>query len=287
MSPRFPSAGVFPMSSSAAAARFGELQYRTTNMTEMPWRVASQEDAGENFLEVHFMGKRKTKYMDMQRSSAPLLTPNAATSRSVYVNHGIDDGEGRATAARMKFKASGPMVPTDSNSGPMHTAYGSAFARCSENDMRFANQESARPRGRTSPLATLDKLMETRSHAHSSFSQRAPHPSVPWHSPTTLGPVARGPVQFDGECSIYQKEFPSPPSSAAQRSVSSPLAKERNRRAEGLKLRQVFKENDSEPSGAVSAASGHSWVWRPAPASPAPSRASPARSQASSRGRTR
>lgn len=299
MSPSVASAGVFP-SPSATSGRLGELQFRTTNMSEMPWKVASQEDANENFLCIHYMGKRANKYMDHQRSSARLLGPESCTSRSCYVPHSqtVVDKE---SAARMKAKASGPVTAPDAASSMLQSVYGSAFAPRTEDDMRSAKLRSAKPGGRTSPLATLDKLMETRSHAHESYARKARHPSEPWQAPTTLGPVACGPWQGEAACSIYQREFGAP---TLQRPQSTPLLNstgnslvrgqtpepgllespaatatrlERTRRAEGLKLRQVFREDAGEPSGAASAASGNR-LWRATPT--ASGRASTAASQA-------
>ncbi|CAK0893283.1 unnamed protein product [Prorocentrum cordatum] len=272
------------------------LQHRTTNMAEMPWHVASQDDAAENFLGIHYMGKRAGKYMDVQRSSAPLLGPTACTSRSCYVPHSLDGCEGdREAAARMKDQACGPVAAAGAASprSMLQSVYGSAFAPLTEHQTKSAKLKSLKPKGRTSPLATLDTLLETRSHAHESYPQRAPQPSVPWHSPTTLGPVARGPWRGEAERSIYQQEFGAP-AGAPQRPRSTPLPSsrgsvrsrcatpgpspprapaeaaarlERARRAEGLQLRQVFREDTSAPSGAASAASGR--------ATPAASQATP------------
>jgi len=274
LSPKIPSAGVFPMTS-AASGQLGKLQFRTTNMSEMPWRVASQDDAAENFLCIYDMGKRASKHMDRQRSSAPLLSAAACTTRSCFVPHSLDFCEGdRAEAAWVKARACGSVAAAGASPSPrstMQSVYGSAFAPRTEHELRSSKGKSAKPRERTSPLATLDELMETRSHAQASYLQQAPRPSVPWHSPTTLGPVARGPWQGEAECSIYRKEFGRP---TLQRPQSTPLLSSRGsslpwyktpaeavarqestRRAEGLQLRQVFRESTSEPSGAASVAS--------------------------------
>mmetsp|Transcript_64067 Transcript_64067/g.144605 ORF Transcript_64067/g.144605 Transcript_64067/m.144605 type:complete len:89 (-) Transcript_64067:9-275(-) len=58
------------------------IYYQTSYQHDVPGRMPSEEDRGENFIDVHSIGRRTNKYMDFQLSTAPLLNRNATQSEA-------------------------------------------------------------------------------------------------------------------------------------------------------------------------------------------------------------
>eukprot|EP00929_Paragymnodinium_shiwhaense_P049079 TRINITY_DN24771_c0_g1_i1.p1 TRINITY_DN24771_c0_g1~~TRINITY_DN24771_c0_g1_i1.p1 ORF type:complete len:254 (+),score=56.99 TRINITY_DN24771_c0_g1_i1:104-865(+) len=62
-----------------------KLCFQTTSMQEVPGRAPKQEYIGENYVEVHGIGQRKSKYLDFPEKKAPLIN-RLATNHAQQFN---------------------------------------------------------------------------------------------------------------------------------------------------------------------------------------------------------
>ncbi|CAE8620276.1 unnamed protein product, partial [Polarella glacialis] len=86
--PLYPSAGPLPSSRSLLAVTADEIrksQYETTAMRATPVRPLSQEIVGENFLNVHAIGQKETRYLPFAVNVAPLTNRLACKYTQDYI----------------------------------------------------------------------------------------------------------------------------------------------------------------------------------------------------------
>lgn len=159
-------------------------------------------DAGcENFLDVHMIGRKDSKYMKYQNRTAPLCDRTLCEHTRAYIPHDLSDfsvTKEMATFVKSKQGVGRPNVthPLDGN-----TRYTEEFKKFSKKQARSAIRETYVPvvsctdDGRPShPLRGTDRLEEKRSRGHLDYG---PHPlelakaeqaAAPKE---TLGPVGR------------------------------------------------------------------------------------------------
>eukprot|EP00929_Paragymnodinium_shiwhaense_P041926 TRINITY_DN21776_c0_g1_i1.p1 TRINITY_DN21776_c0_g1~~TRINITY_DN21776_c0_g1_i1.p1 ORF type:complete len:252 (+),score=27.70 TRINITY_DN21776_c0_g1_i1:139-894(+) len=162
--------GVFPSGSAVRSKSTSDLQrlyFRTTQKYEHDWRTIPEEDKGENFDQIHNIGKRTTKYMKFQKKVAPLVDRTACTHRMEYVPRPLGDcqtnKELAATFRGDKKYMSTPSLGGDSN-------YKETFVPFSRQQHNGAKQKSCAPkRGLTATLGGTDDFMECESSMHRTF----------------------------------------------------------------------------------------------------------------------
>lgn len=140
--------------------------YQTTSMREVPGRAPSAVCVGENFDNVHNVGRKQTRYLDFQQSRAPLLSRDACQSTRDFTPLPLGDCVvNRALATQFKgglaMSQKGVDVPMD----------GWSIAETDWHDRDVEDMRRARPSGMPQssqePTQTLNGcggLLETVSH---------------------------------------------------------------------------------------------------------------------------
>lgn len=168
----------FPTGNCLAAVSKDEVRkayYETASQRGVPGRVSSQEDRGENFLDIHSVGQRDSKYMDYQLKTAPLLNRNATANTKAFSAKPLGDDKANRMLAEnfKKGSAAGPKgldVCFDGKS-----EYEVTYLRMNPGQMERARQKSAAAvQGgnvfvRTKTLGGSGYSMEKTSHAHMKF----------------------------------------------------------------------------------------------------------------------
>ncbi|CAJ1380040.1 unnamed protein product [Effrenium voratum] len=96
MPPLYPSPGPFPSHQALAAVDKDQVRkayYETTSSRALPGREVSEEIRGENFLNVHCIGQRNTRYLQWTRNFAPLTTRVACHHTKTYVPLPLGDNK--------------------------------------------------------------------------------------------------------------------------------------------------------------------------------------------------
>lgn len=172
------------------------------------------EDAkGENFMDIHIVGQRDSKYMKYQHKHAPLITRTACESVRAYKPHDLSGGSVNAEIADLVKSKQGVGRPTVHPRFDAVTKYTDDFRKYSKREARSAIREGYVPiipctdDGRPShPLRGTDRMEEVCSHEHALFRAHpldlakaekaiAPKP--------TLGPVSH----MVPLTSAYREEF--------------------------------------------------------------------------------
>jgi len=141
--------------------------YRTTSQREVPGRTPNAACVGENYIDIHNVGKRKTKYLDFQQSRSPLTTREACKYTKDFVPLPLGDNViNRAMAASFKGGLNAGKaaleVPMDGRS-----KYEDDFNPFPVDEMVWARQKTSKPPHElTNTLAGSGQLMETKSHEH-------------------------------------------------------------------------------------------------------------------------
>uniref|UniRef100_A0A7S1Q1E6 Uncharacterized protein n=1 Tax=Alexandrium catenella TaxID=2925 RepID=A0A7S1Q1E6_ALECA len=169
----------FPTASSLGAVSKDEVRktyYQTAYQRGVPGRKPSEEDRGENFLDVHAVGQRSSKYMEYQLKTAPLLNRNACASTRDFTAKPLGDCKANRLLAD-NFKQG-------SNSGPKgldvsldgRTEYEVTYLKADPEQMEWARQKSAASvQGgnvfvRTKTLNSTGHSWEKQSHAHMKYT---------------------------------------------------------------------------------------------------------------------
>jgi len=170
MPPLYPSPGPFPNHRALNAVGKDQLlkaYYETASNRALPGRQSSQEIRGENFLNVHNIGQRSTKYLPWARNFAPLTTRASCHHTQSYVPLPLGDNKINTDLAR-SFKQGwqqskgGSMAAMDST-----TMYEDDYAGCSKKDLLGARQPNRRPPATlTATVAPPGDLLERQSHEH-------------------------------------------------------------------------------------------------------------------------
>merc|ERR1740121_2414393 len=118
------------------------LYYRTAYSAGVPGRVRGEEEKDENFIDIHGIGQKNTKYMDAFLSKAPMINRSACSHSKTYVPLPLGDNVTNAELAR-SFKSN---VGTKSNACyiPLgcNTQYLEDFPERSHEELEKARQAS-------------------------------------------------------------------------------------------------------------------------------------------------
>merc|ERR1740121_774223 len=146
------------------------LYYRTAYSAGVPGRVRGEEEKDENFIDIHGIGQKNTKYMDAFLSKAPMINRSACSHSKTYVPLPLGDNVTNAELAR-SFKSN---VGTNSNACyiPLgcNTQYLEDFPERNHEELEKARQENkAPPPAKTRTIGGTTDLLEVASHEHSKY----------------------------------------------------------------------------------------------------------------------
>lgn len=189
-----------------------KLNYRTTTSTGVNGRIQTADDKWENFIDVHNLGKKDSKYMKYQLCTAPLLDRSAVTSMRDFIALPLGDNQIN-TALAASFKGGN----TAGNKGlevsaKNESAYQAEFAGYTGDLMKAAKQKSVKPKkGRTATVTGMTDMLETKCLSHATFI--VPKAELAGNPPAkpprgNLGPCAGG-AKWEGPASSssYKTEF--------------------------------------------------------------------------------
>lgn len=168
------STGVFPGNSairSVTQDEFRRLTYGTAYKCGVPGKVMREDDKWENFMNIHAIGRRDTKYMKFQQQKAPLLDRSACGHRRDYVELPLGDNIVNSALAKsfktgLKGGAAG-----NSCSAKAESAYKSAFSGYTEERTRSAKMQSFKPKqSRTMTITGMTDMLETMPSSHVTHS---------------------------------------------------------------------------------------------------------------------
>lgn len=147
------------------------LFYRSNYSTEVPGRQP-QKEADENFLDIHSIGQRPTRYMPVDGFKAPLVNRLACNHTQSYVPLPLgDNAVNKALAAN--FKA-GVGAATAALYKPLGNESVSLqdFPEYEVEQMRKSKSRNLKPKaGLTNTLNGLGSLLVTESHEHLQFRE--------------------------------------------------------------------------------------------------------------------
>lgn len=220
--------------SSLTKEEIRKLYFSTTSSRDVPGRVSTEEERGENFYDVHGIGQRTSKYMDYQMKTAPLIQRSACSHTSQFVPMVLGDNVVNRQLAD-SFKegwqaGKGPsLAPMTANSVSFEdfpAATAAQMARCTP----YIEKPDAMER--TSTICTKGDLMETQSHEQNQYRNKSEGKRKKREAP--LSWLYRGSMDIGGAPpkvptgSAYYNEF-GPSSPAVIRSIirssSVPLAR--------------------------------------------------------------
>ncbi|CAJ1341791.1 unnamed protein product [Effrenium voratum] len=174
MPPLYPSPGPFPSHQALAAVDKDQVRkayYETTSSRALPGREVSEEIRGENFLNVHCIGQRNTRYLQWTRNFAPLTTRVACHHTKTYVPLPLGDNKINMDLAK-SFK-SGWQQSKGGSSAAMDgcSMYEGHFVGCSAKELQNARQPSRKPpQTLTHTVCPAGALLELQSHEHRRFA---------------------------------------------------------------------------------------------------------------------
>lgn len=172
------SAGPFPSGSAFGAVSRDQLQkawYQTTTSRDVPGRAPNAEAVGENFDNIHSVGRKSTRYLDFQHSRSPLTTRDSCRYTKDYIPLPLGDNAiNRALAEEYKGGLSaaqkGPDVPLDG----MTTNECELRAPRQEDRRRCANPVMQTGQEPTDTLNGCGTLLEKKSHEQRTMVRPAP-----------------------------------------------------------------------------------------------------------------
>eukprot|EP00927_Polykrikos_kofoidii_P015181 TRINITY_DN16734_c0_g1_i1.p2 TRINITY_DN16734_c0_g1~~TRINITY_DN16734_c0_g1_i1.p2 ORF type:complete len:252 (-),score=45.61 TRINITY_DN16734_c0_g1_i1:42-797(-) len=166
--------GVFPSQSAVRSKSCTDLQrlyFQTSQRSEFDWRTIPEADRPENFDQLHNIGKRNTKYMKYQRSTAPNVDRTACVYMKEFAAKPLGDCECNKALAQT-FK--GPSKVASSPSFGIRSNYKETYVLHSPEELKGARLKSQAPKQlRTKTLGGTDDFMEPVSESHAS------HPVYP------------------------------------------------------------------------------------------------------------
>lgn len=166
------SSGPLPKCSSSnlTQEQMQRLYYRTTQSTDVPGRQP-QREADENYLGIHSIGQRPTKYFPCDGFNAPLVNRLACQHTQAYVPLPLGDNVvNKALAQNFKQGFGAPTAlykpigaePLSLSDYPEHPV----------EDMRKSKAKNCRPKaGLTNTLNGLGSLLVTKSHEQTQFQE--------------------------------------------------------------------------------------------------------------------
>ncbi|CAE7261544.1 unnamed protein product [Symbiodinium sp. CCMP2592] len=173
MPPLYPSPGPFPTHRALAAVSQEAVRrcyYETSSDRALHARPLSEEIRGENYLNVHAIGQRNTKYLQWTRSVAPLTNRLACHHTQQFQPLALADNKINTDLAA-SFKAGwqkskgGSQAVMDSR-----TVYEDTFVGCDTEALAGARQPNRKPPQKlTSTVCPPGELLETKSHEQRHF----------------------------------------------------------------------------------------------------------------------
>eukprot|EP00405_Crypthecodinium_cohnii_P011798 CAMPEP_0206432234 /NCGR_PEP_ID=MMETSP0324_2-20121206/7805_1 /ASSEMBLY_ACC=CAM_ASM_000836 /TAXON_ID=2866 /ORGANISM="Crypthecodinium cohnii, Strain Seligo" /LENGTH=227 /DNA_ID=CAMNT_0053898247 /DNA_START=317 /DNA_END=1000 /DNA_ORIENTATION=- len=156
-------------------------------MREVPGRAPNQECVGENYIDVHSIGKKTTRYLEFQHSRSPLTTREACKYQKDFKPLPLGDNIINREMADV-FKnglSSGGKVGVDAKMDT-RTQAEDDWHVYSPRAIRNANQQNLKPpQELTNTLGAMGSLLETVSHEQRNYprpnlalakAERAPQP---------------------------------------------------------------------------------------------------------------
>lgn len=143
-----------------------KLYYRTTQSTDMPGRQPAK-DADENFLDIHAIGQRPTRYMPVDGFKAPLVNRLACTHTKAYVPLPLGDNQvNKALAENFKTGLSATIQALYKPLGSEISSH-TDFPEHPVEDMRKCKPKNFKPKaGLTNTLNGLGSCLVMESHEH-------------------------------------------------------------------------------------------------------------------------
>mmetsp|Transcript_86688 Transcript_86688/g.269467 ORF Transcript_86688/g.269467 Transcript_86688/m.269467 type:complete len:257 (-) Transcript_86688:31-801(-) len=166
----------FPTGSSFGAVKRDAVQrcyYQTAYQRGVPGSMPAEEDRGENFMDLHSVGQRTSKYMDYQLKTAPLLNRNACASTAFSAKPLGDCHANRMLAEN--FKQGTNSAPKGLNvTLDGHSEYEACFRKRGQEDLERARQKGASQGAsvfaRTKTLGGSGNSLEKTSHTQLNFT---------------------------------------------------------------------------------------------------------------------
>jgi len=191
-----------------------KLYYRTQYSTDVPGRQPAK-DPDENYLDIHAIGQRPTKYLPVEGFKAPLVNRLATNHTKAYVPLPLGDNQVNKALAE-NFKT-GTRATVNALFKPIgaDTMSLSDFPEHDVETLLRAKARSCKPKaGLTNTLNGLGSLLVTKSHAHTQFqepnralakSRRESQPRPGLDIGGSSRPV-RGRTDYDRQFGIEQAE---------------------------------------------------------------------------------
>lgn len=228
------SVGVFPGQRAIRSVSQNDLRrltYGTSYRTGVPGKVSREEDKWENFIDLHGVGRRDTRYMKFQKMTAPLLDRSACTARRDFVELPLGDNIINAELAN-NFKSNVNAGKGGVDVSAKHLSTYAAEHGCfSPSQTKSAKSKSTKPKScRTSTITGMTDLLETRASSHVAHS--APDVSLAKAAEIVLAkPNLNLAGSWPGEPSksMYHHDF-----CQMQRSASSPQLQGEDKRHPAL-----------------------------------------------------
>lgn len=168
-----PSAGVGPSASSLGSVPEGErrkLLWGTSYGTNAArGTTGERQERDTNFIDIHGMGARDTKYMKFQKKTAPLLDRSACSSSRAFVTHPLDQARLNSMFA---LDGKAPLINLAGSpaAGDAKSMYASSHQGFSDQQMRTARSLTTKPKDtRTSTITNVNDLAEVRPRSHVDF----------------------------------------------------------------------------------------------------------------------
>lgn len=183
--------------------------YTTTTMREVPGREPNRECVGENYIDVHSIGKKTTRYLDFQYSLSPLTRRDSCKYQEDYIALPLGDNKINSALAQ-NFKERGASGGKGADT-PMdgRTKYEDDYLAFTTELMKTANQPNQKPpRELTKTLGGSGKMMEVKSH-----EQRIIVPPNLALAKSVRAPLPRPGLDIGGAArcvpkrTFYQREF--------------------------------------------------------------------------------
>jgi len=225
------------------------LYFRTTTGQTFNRTDAPAEARSENFVEVHLIGQRRSKYMGYPQNRAPLLDRSSLEYNRDFVVWPLDDVVTTREMAQVNKDRTldGPSGSHAKFDGS--TKYNADFKAPSRREAAGARQKSAKPKaGRTHTLPTGD-LIEKRSFSHAVFVS----PSRKFRSEKATPPRSN---LFLAErnfppSTAYREQFthPTSPAASPKSRPSTACSKPAARPSSGTDRKKLRQRCQSAPAG--------------------------------------
>lgn len=164
------SPGPFPSGKAFSAVSRDQLlkaYYQTTSSRDVPGKVPTNGSTGENYNDIHNIGRRKTKYMDFQQSRSPLQARDSCVYNKDFTPLPLGDcAINKALAAQFKggLAAGGGKHGVDLPMDGWSTNEADLRAHRPEDMRRAKLPSSQNPQEKTDTLNGCGGLLETKSH---------------------------------------------------------------------------------------------------------------------------